>query len=165
MSFADDAERHRHELLVHCYRLLGSYDDAEEIVQETYLRAWKARDTFEGRSSLRAWLYRIATNVCIDDVRRPRRVLPYQLEPASFPSEALPARDDVPWLQPFPDVLLDRVEEPDAVVVRRETIELAFLVAIQHLPPRQRARSSSSATCSAGPRARPRKPSPCRSRP
>ena len=139
MTFAEEAERYRHELRVHCYRMLGSYDDAEDMVQETFLRAWRRRDDFEGRSSLRAWLYRIATNACIDDVRRPQRVLPYQLEPASFPATALPPREDVPWLQPFPDVLLDRAEEPDAVVIRRETIELAFLIAIQHLPPRQRA--------------------------
>ncbi|GAA0627194.1 RNA polymerase subunit sigma-70 [Kribbella sandramycini] len=134
-----DFEPYRHELRVHCYRLLGSYDDAEDLVQETFLRAWRSRGDFAGRSSLRSWLYRIATNACIDDVRRPRRVLPYQLESASFPAAALPARDDLPWLQPFPDVLLDRAEEPDAQVIRRETIELAFLVAIQHLPPRQRA--------------------------
>jgi RNA polymerase sigma-70 factor (ECF subfamily) len=135
----NDFEQYRHELRVHCYRLLGSYDEAEDLVQETFLRAWRARDTFRGQSSLRTWLYRIATNLCIDDVRRPRRVLPYQLEPASFPAAALPARDDLPWLQPYPDVLLDRAEEPDAQLVRRETIELAFLIAIQHLPPRQRA--------------------------
>ena len=139
MNFGDLTERYRSELLVHCYRMLGSYDDAEEMVQETFLRAWKAREGFEGRSSLRAWLYRIATNACIDDVRRAQRVLPYQLEPASFPTSPLPAREDVPWLQPFPDAVLDRAEEPDAVAVRRETIELAFLVAIQHLPARQRA--------------------------
>jgi RNA polymerase sigma-70 factor (ECF subfamily) len=138
LSFGEEVERYRHELRVHCYRMLGSYDDAEDLVQETYLRAWRGRDAFEGRSSLRAWLYRIATNACIDDVRR-ARVLPYQLEPESFPAEALPARDDLPWLQPFPDVLLDRAEEPDAQVIRRETIELAFLTAIQQLPPRQRA--------------------------
>jgi RNA polymerase sigma-70 factor (ECF subfamily) len=137
-SFEEDIERYRHELRVHCYRMLGSYDEAEDLVQETFLRAWRAFDEFEGRSSVRAWLYRIATNACID-VRRPRRVLPYQLEPASFPATALPPREDVPWLQPFPDVLLDRAEEPDAVAIRRETIELAFLIAIQHLPPRQRA--------------------------
>ncbi|MFF1820123.1 RNA polymerase subunit sigma-70 [Kribbella sp. NPDC058245] len=134
-----DFEQYRHELRVHCYRLLGSYDEAEDMVQETFLRAWRGRDTFRGQSSLRTWLYRIATNLCIDDVRRPRRVLTYQLEPASFPAAALPARDDLPWLQPYPDVLLDRAEEPDAQLVRRETIELAFLIAIQHLPPRQRA--------------------------
>jgi RNA polymerase sigma-70 factor (ECF subfamily) len=137
-SFEEDVERYRHELRVHCYRMLGSYDEAEDLVQETFLRAWRGLDDFEGRSSVRAWLYRIATNACID-VRRPRRLLPYQLEPASFPSTALPAREDVPWLQPFPDVLLDRAEEPDAVAIRRETIELAFLIAIQQLPARQRA--------------------------
>ena len=138
-SFAEQAKTYRHELRVHCYRMLGSYDDAEDMVQETFLRAWRGRSDFEGRSSLRTWLYRIATNACLDDVRRPQRVLPYQLEPASFPATPPPPRDDVPWLQPFPDVLLDRAEEPDAVAIRRETIELAFLIAIQHLPPRQRA--------------------------
>ena len=138
-DFEAAAEQYRAELRVHCYRMLGSYDDAEDMVQETYLRAWRSLDRFDGRSSLRAWLYRIATNACIDDVRRPQRVLPYQLEPASFPATALPPREDVAWLQPFPDVLLDRAEEPDAAAIRRETIELAFLVAIQHLPPRQRA--------------------------
>ena len=138
-TFTAEVEKYRHELRVHCYRMLGSYDDAEDLVQETFLRAWRRREDFEGRSSFRAWLYRIATNACIDDVRRSQRVLPHQLEPASFPTEAIPARDDVPWLQPFPDVLLDRAEEPDAQVVRRETIELAFLIAIQHLPARQRA--------------------------
>jgi len=139
IDFEEQVERYRHELRVHCYRMLGSYDEAEDMVQETFLRAWRRRDDFEGRSSVRAWLYRIATNACIDDVRRPQRVLPHQLEPASFPATALPPREDLPWLQPFPDVLLDRAEEPDAQVVRRETIELAFLVAIQQLPPRQRA--------------------------
>ncbi|MEU4192306.1 RNA polymerase subunit sigma-70 [Kribbella sp. NPDC026611] len=136
MTFSLEAvfEAHRGELQVHCYRMLGSYDEAEELVQETFLRAWKARETFENRSSVRAWLYRIATNACID-VRRPPRVLPYQLEPASFPAEALPAREDVPWLQPFPST----PEQPDAAAIRRETIELAFLIAIQHLPARQRA--------------------------
>ncbi len=138
-AFAEQAEKHRHELRVHCYRMLGSYDDAEDMVQETFLRAWRARDEFEGRSSFRAWLYRIATNACIDDARRPKRVLPHQLEPASFPKEALPARDDLPWLQPIPDVVLDRAEEPEAQLIRRETIELAFLTAIQQLPARQRA--------------------------
>jgi RNA polymerase sigma-70 factor, ECF subfamily len=138
-AFADAAATYRQELLVHCYRMLGSYDDAEDMVQETFLRAWRKRADFEGRSSIRAWLYRIATNACIDDARRPQRVLPHQLEPASFPAEALPARNDLPWLQPIPDVQLDRAEEPDAAAVRRETIELAFLAAIQHLPPRQRA--------------------------
>ncbi|QNE22700.1 sigma-70 family RNA polymerase sigma factor [Kribbella qitaiheensis] len=138
-AFTEQVERHRHELRVHCYRMLGSFDEAEDMVQETFLRAWRRRTDFEGRSSFRAWLYRIATNACIDETRRPQRVLPHQLEPASFPTTAVPAREDLPWLQPFPDVLLDRAEEPDAEAVRRETIELAFLIAIQHLPARQRA--------------------------
>ncbi|MEV6283540.1 RNA polymerase subunit sigma-70 [Kribbella sp. NPDC051770] len=135
-DFAEQAERYRHELRVHCYRMLGSYDDAEDLVQETYLRAWRARASFEGRSTLRAWLYKIATNACLDTVRRPR-VLPYQLQPPG--GDQQDARHDLPWLQPFPDLLLDRAEEPDAQVIRRETIELAFLTAIQQLPPKQRA--------------------------
>src|SRR5258708_4660824 len=104
--FAELVERHRHELRVHCYRMLGSYDDAEDMVQETFLRAWRKRAGFEGRSSFRAWLYRIATNACIDDSRRPQRVLPHQLELASYPQEARPPRNDLPWLQPYPDRLL-----------------------------------------------------------
>jgi RNA polymerase sigma-70 factor (TIGR02960 family) len=120
------------ELHVHCYRLLASYDEAEDAVQETFLRAWRGRETFNGSSLFRAWLYRIATNVCIDMRRRSsRRVTTMQ----SFA--------EVPWLQPYPDRLLDQVapsdEQPDAVVVDRETIELAFLAAMQVLPPRQRA--------------------------
>ncbi|TWD79467.1 RNA polymerase sigma-70 factor (ECF subfamily) [Kribbella amoyensis] len=137
-----DLERYRHELRVHCYRMLGSFDEAEDLVQETFLRAWRARDAFEGRSSVRTWLYRIATNACLD-ARRPRRILPFDLEP---PSPSIPdrgPRPDLPWLQPFPDALLDppapAANEPDAVTIGRETIELAFLAAIQHLPPRQRA--------------------------
>jgi RNA polymerase sigma-70 factor (ECF subfamily) len=131
-AFASLVEPHRRELQVHCYRMLGSLDDAEDLVQETFLRAWRARDGFEGRSSVRAWLYRIATNACLDALeRRPRT-------PAATRAAA-----DVPWLQPYPDRLLEGIapsdDEPDAVVVAKETIELAFLVAIQHLPPRQRA--------------------------
>ena len=113
-AFAALAEPHRRALQLHCYRMLGSYEDSEDLVQETLLRAWRARHGFEaeGPSSFRAWLYRIATNACID-VRRHRRVLPYQLEPSSFPATALPAREDVPWLQPFPDALLEgRADTP-----------------------------------------------------
>ncbi|MCE6998985.1 RNA polymerase subunit sigma-70 [Saccharothrix sp. S26] len=127
VDFTREAERHRHELRVHCYRLLGSFDEAEDLVQETFLKAWRARDSFEGRSSFRAWLYRIATNACLDVIDR---------RPAHATTDAMPAAD-VPWLQPFPDALLDA--EPDAEVVARETIELAFLAAVQHLPAKQRA--------------------------
>jgi RNA polymerase sigma-70 factor (ECF subfamily) len=137
-------DRHRRELRVHCYRMLGSFEDAEDLVQETFLRAWRARESFQERSSMRAWLYRIATNACLDALdRRPRRVLPHHLAPPSDPSLALPPRPDLPWLQPYPDRLLEPAApgdaQPDAEVVARETIELAFLAAIQHLPPRQRA--------------------------
>jgi RNA polymerase sigma-70 factor (TIGR02960 family) len=133
-AFAALTEPHRRELHVHSYRMLGSFDEAEDAVQETFLRAWRARDTFDGSSAFRAWLYRIATNVCLDDIRRRKRRLP---------AGSLSSLGEVPWLQPYPDALLDemapRESEPDALVVGRETIELAFLAAIQLLPPRQRA--------------------------
>ena len=127
-TFATAAEPHRHELRVHCYRMLGSFEEAEDLVQETFLRAWRRRETFQGRSTFRAWLYRIATNACLDTLdKRPRK----------------PAGGEVAWLQPFPDELLDQVPSdergPDAELVAKETIELAFMVAIQHLPPRSRA--------------------------
>jgi RNA polymerase sigma-70 factor (ECF subfamily) len=152
-AFAALVERHRGELRVHCYRMLGSFTEAEDQVQETFLRAWKNLGGFEGRSTIRAWLYRIATNACLDALAaarragRDRRVLPHHLAPPSDPSDSLPPPADVPWLQPFPDRLWEPPAasgtragtEPDAVAVRRETIELAFLAAIQHLPPRQRA--------------------------
>jgi RNA polymerase sigma-70 factor (ECF subfamily) len=143
-AFAALVERYRGELRVHCYRMLGSVDESEDLVQETFLRAWKSLGGFEGRSTLRAWLYRIATNACLDALDgRARRVLPHHLAAPSDPSVALPPRTDVAWLQPFPDRLWEPVApseaQPDAVVVARETIELAFLAAIQHLPPRQRA--------------------------
>jgi len=131
-GFAAMAERHRRELHVHCYRMLASFDDAEDAVQETFLRAWRARDTFDGTTLFRAWLYRIATNVCIDAIRRRNRRV-----------QSLESMREVPWLQPYPDALLDEVaateDEPDVVAVDRETIELAFLAALQVLPPRQRA--------------------------
>jgi RNA polymerase sigma-70 factor, ECF subfamily len=142
-AFAALAEPYRRELQVHCYRMLGSYEDSEDLVQETLLRAWRARHGFEaeGPSSFRAWLYRIATNACIDALaKRPRRVMPHDVVPASDPEVVPPEEPDVPWLQPYPDRLLaSGDDEPDAVVVERETIELAFIAAIQHLPPRQRA--------------------------
>ncbi|TME57965.1 MAG: sigma-70 family RNA polymerase sigma factor [Chloroflexi bacterium] len=131
-AFADLTERHRRALHVHCYRMLASFDDAEDAVQETFLRAWRSRDSFDGSSLVRAWLYRIATNVCLDTLRRSARRLP-----------AMHSFAEVPWLQPYPDRLLDEIapsdEEPDSVAVERETIELAFLAAMQLLPPSQRA--------------------------
>jgi RNA polymerase sigma-70 factor, ECF subfamily len=145
-TFATLFERHRGELRVHCYRMLGSLEDAEDLVQETFLRAWRKRASFgsDGRSAFRPWLYRIATNACLDVLRsRPRRVVPPQVaspgDPAAPPSPPV----DLPWLQPYPDRLLEPAapaeDEPDAAAVARETIELAFIAAIQHLPPRQRA--------------------------
>jgi RNA polymerase sigma-70 factor (ECF subfamily) len=137
-DFETLVERHRREIQVHCYRMLGSLADAEDLTQETFLRAWKARDTFEGRASVRTWLYRIATNACLDVLaRRPRRVLPDQLGPAGEPEGPVTAVD-LPWLEPYPDRLLDGAG-PDDAVVERETIELAYLAAVQYLPPRQRA--------------------------
>ena len=131
-AFAELTERHRRELHVHCYRMLASFDEAEDAVQETLLRAWRSRDSFDGGSLFRAWLYRIATNVCLDMLRRSSR------RPATVHNVS-----DVPWLQPYPDALLDQVapshDQPDAIIVERETIELAFLAAMQLLPPRQRA--------------------------
>ena len=131
-AFAELSERHRRELHVHCYRMLASFHEAEDAVQETLLRAWRRRETFDGSSLFRAWLYRIATNVCLDMIRSKSRRVPE----GHFPVE-------VPWLEPYPDGLLDEItpsdEEPDTVVIERETIELAFLAAMQVLPPRQRA--------------------------
>ncbi|MGW0915378.1 RNA polymerase subunit sigma-70 [Streptomyces sp. NPDC002784] len=129
-SFSELAQRHQRELHVHCYRMLGSFDDAEDTVQETFLRAWRRRETFEGRSTFRAWLYRIATNACLDLLAKRRP------EPATG--------GEVRWLQPYPDRLLDELpagdaEEPESRALARETIELAYLVALQHLAPRPRA--------------------------
>ncbi|WP_089156210.1 RNA polymerase subunit sigma-70 [Micromonospora sp. NBS 11-29] len=129
-TFTGLAERHRRELHVHCYRMLGSFEDAEDTVQETYLRAWRRRETFQGRSTVRAWLYRIATNACLDLLARCRP------EPATG--------GEVRWLQPYPDRLLDELpagdaDAPETLAVARETIELAYLIAVQHLAPRPRA--------------------------
>nr|WP_241267612.1 sigma-70 family RNA polymerase sigma factor [Streptomyces scabichelini] len=139
-DFAALVEPHRRELQVHCYRMTGSYDDSEDLVQETFLRAWRARGDFEGRSSVRSWLYRIATNTCLDFQRRTRR-RPQKYEPLPGMNHGRaepPAR--ITWLQPYPDEdLPSREQEPDAAAVSRETMELVFLAAIQHLPPRQRA--------------------------
>ena len=114
-EFTRRTTQHRRELHVHCYRMLASFDEAEDAVQETFLRAWRKRDTFDGGDLLRAWLYRIATNVCLDQLRRRKTHI------TAYGSFA-----EVPWLQPYPDRLLDEVvaidDEPDAVVVDRETI-------------------------------------------
>ncbi|MFI6028230.1 RNA polymerase subunit sigma-70 [Amycolatopsis magusensis] len=143
-EFTALAEQHRRELRVHCYRMLGSFDEAEDLVQETFLRAWRGIDGFEGRSTARAWLYKIATNACLDVLAgRSRRVLPHHRTGPSEPRVSFEERHDIPWLQPFPDRLWEPAapvgDEPDAAVVAGETIELAFLAALQHLPPRQRA--------------------------
>jgi len=129
-TFAALAARHRRELHVHCYRMLGSYQDAEDAVQDTLLKAWRARATYEGRSTVRAWLYRISTNACLDLLARRRP------DPATG--------GEVMWLQPYPDSLLDELpadgaDEPETKALARETIELAYVVAVQHLAPRPRA--------------------------
>ena len=138
-AFAELVERHRRELHVHCYRMLGSFEEAEDRVQETFLRAWAKRATFERRSMLRTWLYRIATNACLDVLRRRRRPGPLGSEPGPW----RPAYEEEPSLRPGPDALLDSApaldEGPEAVVVAKETIAVAFLAAIQLLSPKQRA--------------------------
>ena len=129
-----ELEQHRRELTAYCYRMLGSPFEAEDAVQETLLRAWKSIDRFEGRSELRSWLYRIATNVCLDLLNgRERRARPMDLGPAQEPVAAnLNTLPEVTWIEPLPD-------DPADVAESRETIRLAFVAALQHLPPRQRA--------------------------
>jgi len=131
-------EQHRSELTAYSYRMLGSPFEAEDAVQETMIRAWRAYDRFEGRAALRSWLYRIATNVCLDMLNgRERRARPMDLGPAREPIEAnLNTLPEVTWLQPVPDAM---VADPAEVAVERDTIKLAFVAALQHLPPRQRA--------------------------
>jgi RNA polymerase sigma-70 factor (ECF subfamily) len=164
-EFVARAERHRHELQVHCYRMVGSYTDAEDLVQETLLRAWRGRSGFEGRASFRAWLYRIATNACLDALDHSnRRVRPVGSATAVVAAAGagtgtgtrtgagVDLLAERTGLQPYPDQALDHVDtqgvldrigpsgdEPEATVIGRETIELALLAAIQQLPPRQRA--------------------------
>jgi RNA polymerase sigma-70 factor (TIGR02960 family) len=140
-AFRELTEPHRRELQVHCYRILGSLQDAEDMVQETLLAAWRSLDAFEGRASVRSWLYRIATNRCLNalrDRRRRRQEVPTMVEPPE-PTR----RTDPVWLEPYPDVLLedipDRSAGPAARYEARESIELSFIVALQHLTPRQRA--------------------------
>jgi RNA polymerase sigma-70 factor, ECF subfamily len=132
-AFEALTEPYRRQLHLHCYRMVGSFDEAEDLVQETLLRAWRGRAGFEGRSMVRTWLYRIATNACLDHLESKS----HRLQLLASPQAA------VDWIQPYPDRLLDEVASsdsgPDALVIARETTELAFLAAIQYLPPKQRA--------------------------
>jgi RNA polymerase sigma-70 factor, ECF subfamily len=139
-AFTQLVERYRGELQVHAYRMLGSLEDAQDALQEAFLRAWSGRATYRGQSTFRAWLYRITTNACLRILeRRPRRLVPFDAGPAAELGARPQPPADLPWLQPYPDLLLDKGPQPEDAVVARETIELAFLAAIQHLPPRQRA--------------------------
>ena len=141
--FAELVEPLRGELTAHCYRMLGSVQDAEDQVQETYLRAWRAFDRFENRSSIRTWMYRIATNVCLTALDgRARRPMPTGLgQPRSDPSGALDARPEVGWLEPIPDAVVwgGAAPDPATAIVDRESVRLAFVAALQHLTPAQRA--------------------------
>lgn len=143
-AFRDLVEPHRGELHAHCYRMLGSAHDAEDALQEAFLRAWRGLSRFEGRSSLRSWLYRIATNTCLDTIaRRPKRVLPVDYGPSSDPHEGPgePVVESV-WMEPYPDETLgveDGYATPEASYEQREAVELAFIAALQNLPATQRA--------------------------
>lgn len=134
-------EQHRRELTGYCYRMLGSPFEAEDAVQDTFLRAWRGFERFEGRSALRSWLYRIATNVCLDMLNgRARRARPMDFGPAQEPVESnLHTLPEVTWIEPIPTSLVAAESDPAEVVVARDTIRLAFVAALQHLPPRQRA--------------------------
>jgi RNA polymerase sigma-70 factor, ECF subfamily len=140
LAIGDQLEQYRVELTAYCYRMLGSAD-AEDAVQETFIRAWRAIDKFEGRSALRSWLYRIATNVCFDMLEgRKRRARPMDLGPSREPViENLSTLPEVTWIEPMPDGRVVPEGDPAEVTEARETIRLAFVAALQHLPPRQRA--------------------------
>jgi RNA polymerase sigma-70 factor, ECF subfamily len=142
-DFAQVAERYRPELRAYCYRMLGSIDECEDLVQDTYLRAWQSYDRFEGRSSVRLWLYKIATNTYLNTLQtRKRRPLPSGLSaPAASATVTLaPPQSDIPWLQPAPDSLLyGATDDPAVVVSHRSSVRLAFVAALQHLSPLQRA--------------------------
>jgi RNA polymerase sigma-70 factor (ECF subfamily) len=143
-EFSELTEPYRRELQVHCYRILGSLTEAEDMVQETFLRAWKRLATYQGRSTFRAWLYKIATNACLDSLERvrSRRYLPVDISPAADPRTGfVPPSPEVRWLEPYPDEwLIDQAAaNPEAHYSTTESILLAFLTALQTLPPRQRA--------------------------
>ena len=143
-QFSELTEPYRRELQVHCYRILGSLHEAEDMVQETLLKAWKRLDTYEGRASFRSWLYKIATNSCLDflDQQKSRRLLPFEKRSPSDPkTPILPPTSEITWLEPFPDEWLGDKStlNPEAHYSDTESISLAFLTALQTLPPRQRA--------------------------
>jgi RNA polymerase sigma-70 factor (ECF subfamily) len=140
-DFQELADPYRRELLAHCYRMLGSIHDAEDLVQETFLRAWRSYGDFEGRSPLRTWLYRIATNVCLTAIdQRGRRPMPSGLgAPSDEPERPVVASPEVPWLEPAPDAVLGAdAADPATIVAARESTRLAFVAALQHLPAKQR---------------------------
>jgi RNA polymerase sigma-70 factor (ECF subfamily) len=141
LAIEEQLEQHRKELTAYCYRMLGSPFEAEDAVQETLIRAWRGFERFEGRAALRSWLYRIATNVSLDMLSgRERRARPMDLGPAREPVEAnLSTLPEVTWIEPIPDGRVVPEADPAEVAVARETVRLAFLAALQHLPPRQRA--------------------------
>lgn len=138
-AFAGLARRYRYELQLHCYRMLGSYDDSDDMVHETFLRAWRRRETYQPSSAFRVWLYRVATGACLDFLDH----WPHTRRPASHPDLAAPPAALITWVQPYPDTLLDAIasdaSSPGEPAVPKETVDLAFLTALQHLPPRQRA--------------------------
>ena len=141
-EFARTTDPFRRELLAHCYRMLGSIDDAEDLVQETYLRAWRSYEGFEGRSSVRTWLYQIASNACLTALQqRARRPLPSGLGGPGQDTGADPgAGTDIAWLQPIPDALVTpESADPAAIATSRESLRLALIASFQYLPPRQRA--------------------------
>jgi RNA polymerase sigma-70 factor (TIGR02960 family) len=141
-AFQDLTDPYRRELLAHCYRMLGSLTDAEDMLQETLLAAWRGLAGFEGRSSLRSWLYRIATNICLNAIRAGARRIPTEPTPPFQPPEPT-QRDEVRWLQPYPDALLEGIADtapgPEARYSQSEAIELAFVAGLQRMPPRQAA--------------------------
>src|SRR5262245_51589264 len=143
-QFAELTEPYRRELQVHCYRILGSLHESEDMVQETMFKAWKRLETYEARATVRSWLYKIATNSCLDflDQKKSRRLLPFEERAASDPQTPfLPPTTEISWLEPFPDEwLVDKAAlNPEARYSESESISLAFLAALQNLPPRQRA--------------------------
>src|SRR5690349_15349015 len=140
-AFEQLVRPYRRELAAHCYRLLGSLQDAEDQVQETLLSAWRGIDGFEGRASVRSWLYKIATNRCIDEIRRrPRHGLPSDRgEPSPDPRAPLPPAGEHLWVEPCPPGMWDGAASPEATYSLRESVQLAFIVALQHLPATQRA--------------------------